>query len=53
MQDGIDGNIYEFTAVNNRLSQWNAKTVMVDKIENFIPADEPRVTFDYSGVNEN
>lgn len=26
---------------------------MVDKIENFIPTDEPRVTFDYSGVNEN
>ena len=37
---------------NGRLSQWNARAVMVDKVEDPQPSDEPRMTFDYSRVTE-
>lgn len=51
--DGLKGGIYEHTtAANGRLSEWNARAVLVDKVENPTPADEPRLTFDYSRVNE-
>ena len=53
IQEGLDGGIYEHTeAANGRLSQWNARAVVVDKVDNPTPQDEPRVTFDYSRVNE-
>ena len=37
---------------NERLSEWNARAVMVDKVDNPGPTDEPRMTFDYSRVTE-
>lgn len=53
IQEGLDGGIYEHTeAANGRLSRWNARAVVVDKVENPTPQDEPRVTFDYSRVSE-
>lgn len=53
VQDGIRGGVYERTdLVDGRLSPWNARAVMVDKVENPKPTDEPRMTFDYSKVVE-
>ena len=53
VQDGLEGGIYELTEpANGRLSEWNARAVMVDKVENPKPSDEPRMTFDYSRVTE-
>lgn len=53
VQDGLEGGVYELTEpANGRLSQWNARAVMVDKTENPTPSDEPRMTFDYSRVTE-
>ena len=53
VQDGLEGGIYELTEpANGRLSQWNARAVMVDKSDNPKPEDEPRMTFDYSRVTE-
>ena len=53
VQDGLLGGVYELTEpANGRLSQWNARAVMVDKSENPKPTDEPRMTFDYSRVCE-
>ncbi len=37
---------------NGMLSQWGARAVLVDKVENPKPTDEPRLTFDYSRVTE-
>ena len=53
VEQGLAGGIYEHTeAANGRLSRWNARAVVVDKVENPTPQDEPRVTFDYSRVPE-
>ena len=53
VQDGLEGGVYELTEpANGRLSQWNARAVMVDKVENSKPSDEPRMTFDYSRATE-
>jgi hypothetical protein len=53
IQEGIEGRVYESTeAANGRLSLWNARAVIVDKVESPTPQDEPRVTFDYSRVTE-
>lgn len=53
VQDGLEGGVYELTEpANGRLSLWNARAVMVDKVENPKPTDEPRMTFDYSRVTE-
>lgn len=53
VSDGIKGGIYERTnLVDGRLSQWNTRAVLVDKTENPLPTDEPRLTFDYSRVTE-
>lgn len=53
IQEGLDGGIYELSeAANGRLSQWNARAVVVDKVDNPTPQDEPRITFDYSRVKE-
>ena len=53
VQDGLEGGVYELSEpANGRLSQWNARAVMVDKVENPLPTDEPRMTFDYSRVTE-
>ena len=53
VQDGLLGGVYELTEpANGRLSQWNARAVMVDKSDNPKPSDEPRMTFDYSRVHE-
>ncbi len=47
--DGIEGGIYELTErANGRLSPWNANPVIVDKVPNPTPEDEPRVTLDFS-----
>lgn len=49
----LEGGVYGYTEpANGRLSQWNAPAVIVDKVENLTPQDEPRVTFDYSRVME-
>ena len=53
VQDGMSGGLYERTECSNgRLSAWNAKAVLVDKVENPGPEDEPRLTFNYSNVKE-
>ena len=53
VQDGLEGGVYELTELaNGRLSLWNARAVMVDKVDNPQPTDEPRMTFDYSRVTE-
>lgn len=53
VQDGLLGGVYELTEpTNGRLSEWNARAVMVDKVENPQPSDEPRMTVDYSRVYE-
>ena len=53
VQDGIAGGVYELTEpANGRLSQWNARAVIVNKVEDPTPQDEPRITFDYSRVTE-
>lgn len=45
---GIAGGVYESTiAANSKLSAWNAQAVIVDKVSNPKPTDEPRVTFNY------
>lgn len=50
---GVEGGIYEPTLTTSEyLSPWNAKAVLVDKVENPKPTDEPRLTFDYSHVKE-
>lgn len=45
VQDGLEGDVYESTAVIGRLSQWNARAVLVDKVENPQLTDEPRLMF--------
>lgn len=53
VEDGVKGGIFERTGLlDGRLSPWNALAVMVDKVENPTPQDEPRLTFDYSHVKE-
>ena len=53
VQDGLQGGVYELTEpANGRLSQWNARAVMVDKSENPKPSDDPLMMFDYSRVHE-
>jgi hypothetical protein len=53
VSDGLAGGIYEHTGkIDGRLSQWNARAILVDKTENPKPSDEPRLTFDYSRVHE-
>ena len=50
---GIQGGIYEHTVTaNGRFSAWNARAVLVDKVPNPLPTDEPRLTFDYHQVHE-
>ena len=49
----MKGGVYERThARNGRLLDWNAPAVLVDKVENLGPLDEPRITFNYRGVKE-
>lgn len=43
---------YEPKLCSTNLSRWNARAVIVDKVANPTPEDEPRVTFDYSRVTE-
>ena len=51
MEDGLEGGVYErMEPANGRLSEWNARAVMVDKKENPSPKDKPRMTFDYSRI---
>ena len=51
---GLEGGVYELTeAANGRLSEWNAQPIMVNKVGNPTPEDEPRMTIDYSRVTEN
>ena len=53
IQEGMDGGIFESTlAANGRLSPWNARIVMVDKVENPTPQDEPRLTINYRNLPE-
>ena len=53
IQDSLAGRVYELTEpANGRLSRWNARAVIVDKVNNPKPEDEPRIIFDYSRVTE-
>lgn len=50
---GVQEGIYEYTlATIEHLSPWNARAVLVDKVENPQATDEPRLTFDYPHVKE-
>jgi hypothetical protein len=54
IQEGLDGGVFEKTLIaNGKLSEWNARIVLVDKVENPGPQDEPRLAFNYSQVKEN
>ena len=47
--DGMKRGVYELSEpANGRLFMWNARAVVVDKVDNATPDYEPRVTFDYS-----
>ena len=51
IQNDINENVYEKTNfIDERLSSWNAKTILIDKIKNFISNNESRMTYDYSRV---
>ena len=53
VQDGMKGGIYKRTqSANGRLSAWNAQAVLVNKVENPGPNNEPRLTLNYSKVKE-
>lgn len=53
VMQGIRGGVYERTeSANGRLSPWNVRIVMVDKVENPTPEDEPRMAINYAGVPE-
>ena len=53
VQDGLFSGLYERTSqVNGKLSDWNARAVMVDKVENPSPDDEPQMTFNYSNIHK-
>ena len=53
IQNDIDEEIYEYTqSVNDRLFSWNARAVIIDKIENSTSENESRITFDYFRVKE-
>ena len=51
VQNDINENVYKKTNfIDERFSSWNAKTILIDKIENFISNDESRMTYDYFRV---
>ncbi len=51
--DDIKNDVYELVeSTNEWLSSWNARAVIVDKVENSTSQNESRVTFDYSRVHE-
>lgn len=51
--DGLARGINELTELaNGRMSLWNTRPVIVDKVENFTLEDESRVMLDYSKVPE-
>ncbi|KAK6585464.1 hypothetical protein PZA11_002191 [Diplocarpon coronariae] len=53
VNEGLSCGFYERTMVaNGQLSDWNAQAVVVDKVENPQPWDEPRITFNYRNVIE-
>ena len=53
IQDSLLGGVYKLMEpVNGRLSKWNTRAVIVDKVENLRPEDEPRMTINYSRVYE-
>ena len=53
MSDRIKKGIYERTdQYDGKMLPWNARAVMIDKIENPKPTDKPRMTFDYSKIVE-
>lgn len=50
---GIQSGIYQPSlAISEHLSTWNARAVLVDKGDNPLPTDEPRLTFDDLHVQE-
>lgn len=53
VNDGIERKIYKHTiTANGRLSAWNVRVILVDKIPNPKLTDEPRPTFAYHQVHE-
>lgn len=51
--EGLRGGVYESTVkANGRLSVWNSKAVVVDKVPHPRPENELRVTFNYRNVDE-
>jgi hypothetical protein len=49
----IEGGIYESTvSANGELSNWNAQAVLVNKVKNPDPNNEPRLTFNYRNVHK-
>ena len=54
VQEGIDAGMFESTvAANGSLSDWSAEPNLVDKFEGATEWDEPRLTLNYSNVEEN
>lgn len=53
VSQGMKGGIYEPTLTTSQhLSPCNVNAVLVDKVTEPNPTDEPRLTFDYSHVSE-
>ncbi len=51
--DDIKDDVYELVeSVNEWLSLWNARAIIVDKVKNSISQNESRITFDYFKIHE-
>lgn len=53
MQNSMSEEVYKRTQhMNEKLSAWNIKAILVDKEKNLKPTDESRLIFNYSKVKE-
>ncbi len=54
IQNNIEESIYELTeSINDCLSRWNVRTMIVNKVMNFTSKNESRITFNYFKVTKN
>ena len=54
IQKDLDEKIYEkIQLANDKLSEWNIKMMLTDKLENFSSMNELRFTFNYANIHKN